>query len=126
MYVFFNNNPQGIKIGDCVIRAISTALNQTWERTYIDLCVEGFMFSDLPNSNVVWDSFLRSKGYKKRIIPDSCPDCYTFEQFAKDRPQGTYLVCTGAHTACIKDGKLFDNWDSSQETVAYYYTKERE
>jgi hypothetical protein len=124
MFVFFNNNPQGMKIGDCVIRAISTALDQTWERTYVDLCIEGFMFSDLPNSNVVWDSFLRSKGYKKRIIPDSCPDCYTFERFAEEKPQGTYLVCTGEHTACIKDGKILDNWDSSSEIVSYYYAKE--
>ena len=124
MYVFFNNNPKGLKIGDCVVRAISAALNQPWERTYIDLCIEGFMFSDMPNSNAIWASYLRSKGFKRSAIPDTCPDCYTLSQFARDHPEGTYIVCTGSHVACIKNGQLLDNWDSSEETVAYYFTKE--
>ena len=64
MYIFFNNNPKGLKIGDCVVRAISTAMNQTWERTYIDLCIEGFTFRDMPNANAVWDSYLKSKGWQ--------------------------------------------------------------
>lgn len=124
MYVFFNNNPKGLKIGDCVVRAISAALNQPWERTYIDLCIEGFMFSDMPNSNAIWASYLRSKGFKRSVIPDTCPDCYTLSQFAREHPEGTYIVCTGSHVACIKNGRLLDTWDSSGETVAYYFTKE--
>lgn len=124
MYVFFNNNPKGLKIGDCVVRAISAALNQPWERTYIDLCIEGFMFSDMPNSNAIWASYLRSKGFKRSTIPDTCPDCYTLSQFAREHHEGTYIVCTGSHVACIKNGRLLDNWDSSGETVAYYFTKE--
>lgn len=124
MYVFFNNNPKGLKIGDCVVRAISAALNQPWERTYIDLCIEGFMFSDMPNSNAIWASYLRSKGFKRSAIPDTCPDCYTLSQFAREHPEGTYIVCTGSHVACIKNGRLLDNWDSSDETVTYFFTKE--
>ena len=63
MYIFYNNSPSGLKIGDCVVRAISTALNQPWERTYVGLCIEGFMFRDMPNANAVWASYLRSKGF---------------------------------------------------------------
>lgn len=127
MYVFFNNNPQGLRIGDCVVRAISAALNQPWERTYIDLCIEGFMYSDMPNSNAIWDSYLRSKGFKKYIIPDTCPNCYTIEQFAEDHQNGTYIVATGTHAVCVKDGgQILDNWNSSNEIAAYYYVKEQE
>jgi hypothetical protein len=46
------------------------------------------------------------------------------EQFAAEYPQGTYIVATGSHVACIKDGRLIDNWDSSDETVTYFFTKE--
>ena len=125
MYVFFNNNPKGLKIGDCVVRAISAALNQPWERTYIDLCIEGFMYADMPNSNAIWASYLRSKGFKRYIIPDSCPDCYTVEQFAAEHPFGVYICATGSHAVCVKSGNILDNWNSSNETVTYYFTKER-
>lgn len=126
MYIFFNNNPKGLRIGDCVIRAISAALSQPWERTYIDLCIEGFMFADLPNSNTVWASYLRSKGFKMYALPDTCPDCYTLSQFAQERPEGTFIVATGSHVVCIKNGDILDNWDSSGEVATYYFAKERE
>lgn len=124
MYIFFNNNPKGLKIGDCVVRAISAALNQTWERTYIDLCIEGFVFRDMPNANSVWDAYLRNKGFVKHIVPDTCPDCYTIDQFAEDHPQGTYIVATGSHVVCVRDSEILDNWDSSNEIPTYYYRKE--
>ena len=123
MYIFFNNNPQGLKIGDCVIRAISAAMNQSWERTYIDLCIEGFMYKDMPNANSVWASYLHSKGWKRRSIPDTCPDCYTAADFAAEHPEGVYIAATGSHAVCIKNGNIIDNWDSSDETVTYYFER---
>ena len=123
MYIFFNNNPQGLKIGDCVIRAISAAMNQSWERTYIDLCIEGFMYKDMPNANSVWASYLHSKGWKRRSIPDTCPDCYTVADFAAEHPEGVYIAATGSHAVCIKNGNIIDNWDSSDETVTYYFER---
>lgn len=124
MYIFFNNNPSGLKIGDCVVRAISAALNQPWERTYIDLCIEGFMFHDLPNANAIWASYLRSKGFVRRSLPDNCPDCFTIADFAEAHKNGVYVVCTGNHAVCVKNGDILDNWDCSGETAAYYFAKE--
>lgn len=126
MYIFFNNNPKGLKIGDCVVRAISAAMNQTWERTYIDLCIEGFMYKDMPNANSVWGSYLRSKGWKRRSIPDTCPDCYTVADFAVEHPEGVYIAATGSHAVCIKNGSVIDNWNSLDETVTYYFEKEQD
>jgi hypothetical protein len=123
MYIFTNLNPKGLKIGDCVVRAISAALNQPWERTYVELCVEGFEFANLPNANEVWGSYLRRKGFTRFAIPNTCPDCYTFGDFVAEHTTGTYIVATGSHVACVKDGKLLDNWDSSNEVVAYYFSK---
>ena len=47
-FVSYNPNPMGSKVGDCVVRALSKALGQKWEETYIDLCVEGVLKCDLP------------------------------------------------------------------------------
>ena len=125
MYIFTNENPAGLKIGDCVVRAISTALNQPWERTYIDLCIEGFMFHDLPNANAIWASYLAYKGFKRHPLPDTCPVCYTVADFAAEHPEGVYVVATGSHAVCVKDGNVFDNWDSSGEVATYFFAKEK-
>ena len=124
MYIFVNENPEGLKIGDCVVRAISTALDQPWERTYIDLCIEGFMFSNLPNANEVWASYLAYKGFKRYSLPDTCPICYTVADFAAEHPEGVYVFATGSHAVCVKDGNVLDNWDSSGEVATYYFSKE--
>jgi hypothetical protein len=80
----------------------------------------------MPNANNVWDSYLKSKGFYRYVVPNTCPDCYTIEDFARDNPQGTYIVATGSHAVCVKNGDILDNWDSSQEVPAYYYTKEQD
>ena len=44
MYSYFNPNPiKNNRVGDCVIRAISKSLNQSWEETYIELCLLGYI-----------------------------------------------------------------------------------
>lgn len=127
MYVFYNNNPKGKKVGDCVIRSISVALGQPWEQTYTELCAYGYDMRDLPNSNPVWAAYLKDKGFKRYIIPDTCPDCYTIGQFAEDNQSGVYIVATGSHVVCVSDGgKILDNWDSSGEIPTYFFKKERE
>lgn len=125
MYKFFNANPNGNKVGDCVIRAIATALDKPWEETYIELCLQGYIMSDLPSSNSVWGNYLKSKGYVREFVKNDCPDCYTIEDFAQECPNGTYIIGTGTHATVIKDGTILDIWDCSQEQPIYYYhTKE--
>jgi hypothetical protein len=36
-YESFNPNPYGKRVGDCTVRAVSKALNQSWEKTYDQL-----------------------------------------------------------------------------------------
>ena len=77
----------------------------------------------MPSSNRVWNEYLKSKGYKRYIIPDTCPDCYTVEQFAQDYPDGTFVVKSDNHVATIIDGNLFDAWDSSRRVPLWYWKK---
>lgn len=123
MWIEYLNNPFGLRVGDCVIRAISKALEQSWEKTYIDLCVQGFILGDLPNSNAIFSAYLRRKGFKRRTIED-CPECYTVEDFCQDHPKGVYVIGTGTHAVCICDGCAFDAWNSLQECPVYYFEKE--
>lgn len=63
MFVEYNPNPVGNNVGDCVIRAITKAMGKSWEDTYIDIVVQGFLHSDMPSSNHVWDAYLRDNGF---------------------------------------------------------------
>lgn len=123
MWIEYNPNPLGIRVGDCVIRAISKALNESWEKVYIDLCVQGFMMGDLPNSNAIFSAYLRRKGFKRHTIED-CPDCYSVEDFCREHPNGVYVIGTGSHAVAVVDGNIFDAWNSSRETPVYYFEKE--
>lgn len=123
-YILFNPNPQGKNVGDCVIRAVSKALDIDWEKAFTEICLQAYMLSDMPSANHVWGAYLKNKGFKKYVLPESCPDCYTIREFSSDRPKGTYVVATGSHVVAVKDGDYYDAWDSGDETPVYYYRKE--
>lgn len=126
MYVHYNPNPTGRVVGDCSIRAISKALDIDWERAYDILSVYGFRMGDMMNADSVWGAVLRMNGFYRKSIPNSCPDCYTAEDFCRDHPYGTYVLGFGGHVATVKDGNLYDSWNSSYEIPQYYwYRKEK-
>lgn len=88
-YIYFCNNPKNkCTIGDCVIRAISKALDATWESVYIDLVMEGYLACDMPSSNNVWGAYLYSKNFNKKMIPHYG---YTVKDFCAEHPVGTYI-----------------------------------
>lgn len=124
MYKQFNPNPTGKNVGDCVIRAVSKATGRGWDDIYIALCVQGLADHDMPSANAVWGNYLRRMGFRRRIVPDTCPDCYTVAQFAQDHPAGIYILALSGHVVCAKNGDWFDSWDSGNETVIYFWVKE--
>lgn len=124
MYIPTNPNPVGKYTSDCVIRALSIAQGQTWDKTYIELSGVGFLLGDWGSSNAVWSAYLREKGYNRYIIPNTCPDCYTVRDFCKDNPKGTYILATGSHVVAVIDGDYYDSWDSGNEVPIMYFRKE--
>ena len=126
MYEFYNPNPVRPEggAGDCAIRAISKALEISWEKAYVMLSVNGFLMGEIPNSDLVWGSVLRQHGFIREIVPNTCPDCYTVEDFCTDHPEGTFVVKSQDHVATVVDGVLFDSWDSSMNTPIYVWRKD--
>lgn len=106
-----------------MIRAVSALLDQEWITTYIDLCVYGIAMCDLPSANSVWGRYLKERGYKRHVIPDICPACYTVKDFATDHPQGAFLLALNGHVVTVIDGNYLDTWDSGDETPSYYWKK---
>lgn len=125
-YISENSNPDNKRVGDCTIRAISKLLCEDWEKIYIELCVQGYMMSDMPSANHVWGSYLKNKGYKRAMISDECPDNYTVDDFCRDNPKGRYLLAISGHVVPVVDGKYYDTWDSGNEVPIYYWYKNGE
>lgn len=121
MYRYKNVNPKGHYVGDCVIRALAEVLGEKWEQVYTELCVQGFIMCDMPSSNHVWGAYLQSKGYKRDIIPNECPDCYTVADFTRDNPHSRYVLATGTHVIAVIDGDYIDTWDSGDEVPVYFW-----
>ena len=115
MWIEFNENPAGRRVGDCAVRAIQVALGISWERAYAMIAEAGFRMCDMPSSNSVWGAVLRQHGFFRNTVPNTCPECYTAEEFCRDYPKGIYVLGFDGHVATVKDGMLYDAWDSSKE-----------
>ena len=123
MWRQYNANPTGNRVGDCVVRAISTATGKDWQKVYVELCIEGFILSDMPSANHVWGTYLADIGFEKNVIPDTCPRCYTVKEFCEDNDKGIYILATGSHVVAVIDGDYYDTWNSGDEVPVYYFRR---
>ena len=124
MYIQTNTNPLNNDTGDCVIRAISLAIDKSWDEVYTALSVYGYDMKDWGNSNAVWNRYLLENGFKRDFIPSTCPYCYTVSDFCNDHPIGNYLLASGQHLVCVKNSNYMDSWNSGGMIPIYYYWKD--
>lgn len=125
MWIKYNPNPTGRNVGDCAVRAVAKALKIDWEDAYSLIVANGYAMGDMPSADSVWGAVLRQNGFYRKAIPNTCPDCYTAEDFCQDNPYGTFVLGFGGHVATVVNGNLYDSWDSSQAIPAYvWYRKE--
>lgn len=124
MWIEWNPNPSGKRVGDCTVRAVAKGTGESWEQAYSGMALEGFLLADMPSANNVWGAYLKRKGFKRYMIPDTCPDCYTVKDFCEDHPNGMYILALHGHVIAVNDGDYFDSWDSGNEAPLYYFKKE--
>lgn len=125
MYQHYQPNPRGIQTDDCVIRALTKALDVDWDTASVYAIVQQIRDSDLYVKNYVWGNLLLRNGFTKHHLPDTCPDCFTVEDFAREHPQGLYILGTGEHAVAVVDGDWYDTFDSGTMIPIVYYKKER-
>lgn len=124
MWKKYNPNPVGNRVEDCVQRAMSAALNVSWDEAS-DIVHEFAKAMGQPeHSDAVWGAILRKNGFYRRIIPNSCPDCYTVEDFCNDHPYGIYVLKVSNHVVTIINGDAYDSWNSLDEVPQFYWHKE--
>ncbi len=123
-FIKYNNNPKNKKTGDCVIRAIATATNSSWEYVYIKLAELGIRKGLIINDPNNWQKYLEILGYEKQKMPRrSDRTRYTLEEFATEIAEENkiYLVRLAGHLTVIKNKNLIDTWNCSYKSVGNYW-----
>jgi hypothetical protein len=129
-YVYLNLNPLKRNTGDCVVRALAFATNRSWDDIYWELCEKGFERAEMPSWNSTWWDVLKDLGFTRHIIPDTCPSCYTVDDFCKDHPEGKYVLFIpysseqSGHVVAVEKGNVYDTWNSTKEVPLAYWRKE--
>ena len=123
-YRRYNANPVANRTGDCAIRAVAAALGISWDEAFDLIADNAKQMGEIMESNAAWGSVLRQHGFRRAVIPNSCPDCFTANDFALDHPHGVYVLGFGNHVATVIDGILLDTWNSSDEIPQYYWYQE--
>ena len=120
----YQPNPSQLVTGDCTVRAICAVTGLSWETAHTALCALARDMSDMPAENRVWWAFLRGIGFRRFQLPDTCPDCYTVRDFAKDHPRGKYVLGPMNHAVAVIDGDYWDAWDSGNTVPLYFFEED--
>jgi hypothetical protein len=122
MWKYYNPNPLNKNTGDCAVRAISKALNISWDKAKTYLDVYSMDEAEVETSDIVWGKILHEHGFKmETVLCESCNN--NLEDFCRTHPTGTYVVKLPNHVVCAKDGCYYDSWDSGKEIVIYCWRK---
>lgn len=124
IWIEYNPNPEGRRIDDCAIRALCRALGVNWPEASVILSAKSLAMGTTQTDKATVNAVLHERGFRRRVLPDTCPDCYTAAMFAMDHPEGLFVICFDNHIAVVEGGRLFDSWDSSREIPLFYWKKE--
>lgn len=124
-YKFYNPNPVGRFNIDCIPRATAKALDIDWDAASVLLCNAAIGMGTVECSDDAMAAVLRRHGFCRDVIPNTCPECYTVNDFCEDHPKGTFVLELGGHVVTIVDGVAYDTTNPARETVQFYwYQKE--
>ena len=117
MYIYYNENPNGYHIPDCVIRAITKALGISYYEVVILLN---------NNASEFQCDCLNVQCYEKLLdydfgLPHYKSFSKTAEEVANDFPNETLLLRMEGHLSCSICGIIYDIFDCSQEEITDFW-----
>ena len=113
-FKYLNLNPKGYREEDCVVRAISLALNLE----YFDTRRKLKLIANLLNCDelcVCCYKHLLDNVYKLQRMEGY--KGATIEKFLTENPTGKYLIRVKGHLTCGIDGVLRDTWDCRNRKI---------
>lgn len=119
-FIYYNVNPTGQTINDCVCRAISLATKSDYAFIY-------YLLYDNANSN---DCDMLVKGCYRNVIEDffGLTPHYgkglTVNEIAKKHKNNRVILRIDGHLTCCINGDCWDIWDCGPEIVDEYWVVE--
>lgn len=126
LFKYYQPNKKDIKdkYGDCVVRALTKALNKTWLEVYDDLIPIARELQCIPNSKTCYEPYLQQQGLTYQGVSNKRGTVRpTVASFARDHKKGTYIARVANHIVAIVDGHYFDTWDSGLKSLYGYWKK---
>ncbi len=125
-FSYFNANPKNKITGDCVARAICTALELPYNQVVMELAEQQCKTGYCGTCKEGFDLYLKSKGWVKHKQPRKADNTkFTGKDFCKAHPEGRFVAKIGAHhIVAIVDGKVNDIWNSTSRCIGNYWTHE--
>ena len=110
-YKFYNANPHGNRIEDCVIRCMSVLTNRSWRSVYDEMSYlagnEGRMFDNVP--------FVED--YLDDRYPRECHYAKTVGEFVEEHPYGKYAITMNGHITPVINGTIYDTFNPSNRIM---------
>lgn len=133
-FEFFNANPKDKRSSDCVLRALSSATDLSWDDVLDELVELAHEYKVVPEEKQCYSKFLESHGFVKKPQPRLASGRkYTGTQFCRlcteTFTNGEKIVAHigGHHIVAIlptDDGyKVHDTWDSTSGCIGNYWVK---
>ena len=117
-YAYFNANPQKLKTGDCVIRALAVAFDRTWYAMYDELCKRARDMATIPNDKKCWNAYLTEASCQPiQVIRKGKHLWKDGHDFAVKHKKGRYVLQMANHLSVAVDGVIYDIWDCSDRMV---------
>ena len=123
---YFNANPHNKLGDDCAVRAICTALNQSWEQTVREMTEVGIKYGYVLNDKACIEKYLASKGWKKTPQPRKADGTkYTGKEYCSRLVDKSPRIVNigGHHMVAIVNYKVYEIWDSSDGCIGNVWTK---
>lgn len=125
-FIKSNPHPNGKKIGDCVVRAISIAEVKKWEVIFKELCEIGMELKNMPNSKEVYEEYFNRNGWTKNRMPrNKNGRRLKLSDFAQENPKLLFIGSVVKHLTTVENAVLLDTWDCSNKCIGNYYTKSK-
>lgn len=129
---YHNANPKNRLTGDCVVRALCTALNKPYEEVLRELVESSLKSGYSVSSTENYARYLKESGWVKHPQPRKWDNTkFTGEEWCREVWQH-YRGCGyermiahigGGHIVAIIGFKVWDTWDSTEGCIGNYWVK---
>lgn len=110
-FSYYNINPKGERVSDCVTRAITLASGLDYQEVRDKLRYTAKLLNCDKLCVCCYRHLLDDVLKYQRVDCDG----YSLGDFADKHPYGVYLVRMNGHISCLIDGTVYDIWDCRDE-----------